>query len=122
MISNHGAVEPTKMCSVGLMLGLSSRAHRNVHISVIPHDRVSRERANAAPRVIARIVAPDEQAVGSPDDSKLVPLDAGKRLERGPSATVRAMTLCRVQELVRYAIADRSALAASDCSRRSLQI
>ena len=83
VISNHGAFEPTKMWSVGRMLGSSSsEPDRDVHVLAVADDRVEKGAADAAARVVLPVVAPDEQRVGALDDLEPVALDPGERLER----------------------------------------
>jgi hypothetical protein len=98
------------------------RAHRDVDVRAVAHDRVQERAADAAARVVRLLVAPDEQRLGARDDLELLALDAGERLERRarPGPAVRAVAVGRVQELVPHAVANTPALAPStqDAYRR----
>ena len=124
---NHGALEPTKICSVGRIAGSSTRVpmatwtkapSRTTEKSSEPHC--------LAVRIVAAFVAEDHEAVLALGDSKLVALDAGERLEgrTGRSPAVRAVAVRGVDEFVRNRVVDGAAQALSGkragaCFRRA---
>src|SRR6187551_48208 len=79
---------------------VDERAERHVDVLPVPHDRVEQRPAGGASRVVEGLLTVDEQCVRAPGQLELLPLDAGKRLERrsGRSATARAMAVRRVAE------------------------
>ena len=103
-MSNQGAFEPTKMCSVGRMLG-SSTSVPSATWTKAPSRTTEYRSEPQIPQqgLVVLVVAPDEQRLGAADYLDLVTLDPGERLERraGSCAAVRAVAVGRVQEGVR---------------------
>jgi hypothetical protein len=116
VISNHGAFEPTKMCSVGRMeRGVHERAHCDVHEGSVAHEGEEQRPADAAPRVVRVLLAEDEQGVRSVRELELPPLDPRERLEGGPGRrpAARAVAVRGVEERVLDPVADGAALTAA---------
>src|SRR6266576_2953652 len=94
---------------------VDERSQRDVHVGAVAHHGEEQRTTDRAAGVVQVVLAPDEEGVLPVDHLELVPLDAGKRLERrtGCRATVRAVAVCGIQELVGNAIPNRAALTLS---------
>jgi hypothetical protein len=83
-----------------------------MHVGAVPH--YGEEQGTTCPttRVVQLIVADDEQRVLAVGELELLPLDSSERLESraGRGATARAVTVRRIQELVRDPITSRATL------------
>jgi hypothetical protein len=87
-----------------------------VHIGALPDHGEEEGAAFPAPCVVQRLLSDDQELVRAVRELELLPLDAGKRLERGPGgrATTGAVTVHRVQELVGDSVPNVAALATPD--------
>src|SRR5215831_18582992 len=114
-----GDLEPLRLRADEDVLGradarrISERAERDVHPRAVAHDGVEQRPADAAARVVAVVVAPDQELVAAVGELELRPFDAGEGLECGAGRrpAVRAVAVRRVPELVRHAVANGSAFA-----------
>src|SRR4051812_6705356 len=81
VIANHAAFDPTKMWPAGRIEGSSiSVAHGDVDEGA--HHRIEQRAAAAAMRIMAGLVAMDQEVVAAFGDGEPVARDAGERLER----------------------------------------
>ena len=82
-------------------------------VFAITDDRVEERAARLATDIVGMFFAEEQESVLSVGDAQLASLDSSKGLERGPcrSATVRAMAVQRVLELVLHRVLNGSAQA-----------
>jgi hypothetical protein len=86
-----------------------------MNILAVAHDRIEERAALPAADVVRHQLAKDQELILALRNVQLRSLDAGKRLERGSgrSATLRAVAVECVFELILNGVLDRSTEAAA---------